>query len=228
MLARASADPETIQGAVNKLGECYAAVPLNAPKVETIKAKRQPYRLGEVPREVMRLVAGVDVGKNDLWYVIRGFGARGASWLVERGRLLGPTDGEDIWDDLADAADLDQYGGMHVQKAMVDSGLPAGSAGRRRGPPGLRLRAPVQLAGHPDQGACHAHHPADGGQARGDAQGQGGRVLGRPGHGGHGLLQVPGHQPDRSRTNGRPGSFHLPQDIDDEYCRHMISEARRT
>lgn len=224
LLARASADPETIQGALNKIGECYAAVPLNAPKAETVKAKRQPYRLGEVPREVLRLVAGVDVGKNDLWYVIRGFGARGASWLIDRGHLLGPTDGEDIWDDLADAL-TSSYGGLHVQKAMVDSGFrpdrpDAGEAHRV-----YDFARRYSWLVTPTKGRATRTTPLTVAKHEVTPKGKAAKFS----------VDLATVDTDFFKSLvtsriitevGRPGSFHLPQDIDDEYCRHMISEAR--
>ncbi len=118
-----SGDGSNVQTVINAgFGECYADVPLNAPRVEAIKAKRVPYAMGDVPREVMRLVAGIDVQKREIFYVVRGFGARGASWLIQAEKLNGLTDGEDVWDDLADAL-LTPYGGLRIEKAFIDSGF---------------------------------------------------------------------------------------------------------
>ncbi|WP_331326541.1 terminase gpA endonuclease subunit [Methylobacterium fujisawaense] len=224
LLAIQSGDQEAIQGAVNKTGECHAPVPLNAPKAEAIRAKIQPYRLGEVPREVMRLVAGVDVGKNDLWYVVRGFGSRGSSWLVDRGHLLGQTDGEDIWDDLADVL-TSSYGGLHVQKAMVDSGFrpdrpDAGEAHRV-----YDFARRYSWLVNPTKGRATRTTPLT--VSKHEV-----RPNGKAAPFSVDLVTVDTDffkslVTTRIITDvGRPGSLHLPSDIDDEYCRHLVSEVR--
>lgn len=130
MNARISADPETIQAAVNKVAEVYAPIPATAPKLEAVLKLRCPYVMrdrgqdveGETPREAMRLVCGADVGLWDIHYSVRGYGSRGSSWLVDGGKLRGHTGGHDIWDDLADVL-LDTYGGLRVELAFIDSGF---------------------------------------------------------------------------------------------------------
>ncbi|MGF3022650.1 terminase gpA endonuclease subunit [Methylobacterium aquaticum] len=224
MLARNNGDQEAIQGAINKAGEVYSEAPLNAPRVETVKAKRVPYAMGEVPREVMRLVAGIDVQKRELYYVVRGFGARGASWLIQAEKLNGLTDGEDVWDDLADAL-LTPYGGLRIEKAFIDSGFrpdkpDAGDAHRvyafaRRydwlvvPTKGYQTRSsPLTIRKHEvDTHGKAARFSVD--LAALDSDFFKSLVMSR--------IQTP---------VGRPGSFHVPHDISDLYCRHMVSEVR--
>lgn len=122
LLAEATGDPETRQGAINKISELFSEVPLNAPVWTEVKAKALPYRLGEVPREVLRIVVGVDVQKRRLIYVTRGFGARGASWLVDAGEIHGPTDEEAVWDRLGEYL-TGTIGGMRIERALIDSGF---------------------------------------------------------------------------------------------------------
>lgn len=223
--AKASGDHAQLQAVMNgSFGEIYAPIPLNAPKAEAIKAKIQPYRLGEVPREVMRLVAGVDVGKNDLWYVVRGFGSRGSSWLVDRGHLLGPTDGEDIWDDLADVL-LSPYAGLRIERAMVDSGFrpdrpDAGEAHRV-----YDFARRYSWLVNPTKGRATRSTPLT--VAKHEV-----KPNGKAAPFSVDLVTVDTDFFKSLVTTriitevGRPGSFHLPFDIDDEYCRHLVSEVR--
>lgn len=122
LYAEQSGDPNALQGALNKVAELYSDIPPNAPAWTEVRDKAVPYRLGEVPREVIRLVAGVDVQKNRIMYVIRGFGSRGSSWLVQAGELYGRTDEDAVWDALADLLIAD-HAGLRVEKALVDSGF---------------------------------------------------------------------------------------------------------
>ncbi|MFI7996096.1 terminase gpA endonuclease subunit, partial [Acinetobacter baumannii] len=67
------------------------------PEWREISKHRLPYKRLEVPPGVLRVVAGVDVQKRSLVYVIRGFGSRGTSWLLDYGELLGLTSEPDVW-----------------------------------------------------------------------------------------------------------------------------------
>lgn len=87
-----------------------------------VKAKALPYKRGEVPNDVMRLVAGVDVQTRSIYYSLIGFGARGAAWVLDYDQLHGSTDQDEVWFDLANI--LQQpIGGMFVELALVDSGF---------------------------------------------------------------------------------------------------------
>jgi phage terminase large subunit GpA-like protein len=65
---------------------------------------------------------GVDVQKFSLYFVIRAFGSRGTSWLIESGQLYGPTDDDDVWNALADLM-LTPIAGMQIEKVFIDSGF---------------------------------------------------------------------------------------------------------
>lgn len=54
---------------------------------ERIAALAQDYPAGMVPEGALVLVAGVDVQKDMLYYVVRAFGYQEESWLVEAGRV---------------------------------------------------------------------------------------------------------------------------------------------
>jgi len=124
LTALQSGDHGRIQTAMNAgFGECYAMTASgDVPDWQEIMERRQPYRPGDVPAGGLRLVMGVDVQKFSLVYVIRAFGARGTSWLVEFGQLYGPTEDDDVWSALADLM-LVPVGGMQIEKVFVDSGF---------------------------------------------------------------------------------------------------------
>jgi len=124
LTALVSGDQDRMQTAMNAaFGECYAMTASgDVPEWQEIMQRRLPYRAGEVPAEGLRLVMGVDVQKFSLYVVIRAFGARGTSWLVENAQLFGPTDSDEVWDALADLM-LTPIGGLQIEKVFIDSGF---------------------------------------------------------------------------------------------------------
>ena len=122
--AQASGDHNRMQTAMNAaFGECYSMTASgDVPEWQEIMERRLPYREGEIPAGGLRLVMGVDVQKFSLIYVIRAFGSRGTSWLVENGQLHGPTDDDDVWSALADRM-MTPIGGMQIEKVFIDSGF---------------------------------------------------------------------------------------------------------
>ncbi|MFZ8887729.1 MAG: terminase gpA endonuclease subunit, partial [Steroidobacteraceae bacterium] len=124
LTALQSGDHGRIQTAMNAgFGECHAMTASgDVPDWQEILEPRQPYRPGDVPAGGLRLVMGVDVQKFSLVYVIRAFGARGTSWLIDHGELYGPTEDDDVWSALADLM-LTQVGGLQIEKVFIDSGF---------------------------------------------------------------------------------------------------------
>lgn len=122
--ALSSGDDNEIQTAMNAgFGECYTLGGLGeTPEWQEVLKKRLPYRLGDLPREVLRIVTGVDVQKRSLVYVTRGFGARGSSWLLDFGQIYGPTAEKAVWDEL-DALILTPIRGKMIDCVFVDSGF---------------------------------------------------------------------------------------------------------
>ena len=52
-----------------------------------LRSRKADYDYGEIPPDVHLMAAGVDVQLDHLWYVLRGFGSFGKSWLIKCGRL---------------------------------------------------------------------------------------------------------------------------------------------
>ena len=124
LTALQSGDHDRIQTAMNaSFGECYAMTASgDVPEWQEIMERRLPYLPGQVPLGGLRLVMGVDVQKFSLVYVIRAFGARGTSWMVDNGQLYGPTEDDDVWTALADLM-LAPISGLQIEKVFIDSGF---------------------------------------------------------------------------------------------------------
>ena len=122
--AEMSGEEDKRQTAVNaNFGEVYSPfVSGDMPDWQALLKHRGDYGPGDLPTGVLRLAMGVDVQKRGLYFVIRGFGARGASWLIDHGYLIGDTDEDDVWLDLANLM-LDPIQGHHIEKVFIDSGF---------------------------------------------------------------------------------------------------------
>jgi phage terminase large subunit GpA-like protein len=124
LTAMASGDEDRVQTAMNAgMGELYSlSASGDTPEWHEIMERRLPYKRGDIPSQVLRVVMGVDVQKLSLRYTIRGFGARGASWLLDWGQLYGHTDDDQVWDDLADLM-MTPIGDLHIERVFIDSGF---------------------------------------------------------------------------------------------------------
>ena len=120
------ADPERIRTAINTgFGELYAWGGGEAPEWVEVAAHRGEYGRGELPDGAIYLVLTVDVQINRLVYVIRGWGGRATSWLIDWGTLYGETVETPVWDDLADLLQT-PIGGVPIRMALIDSGFRPG------------------------------------------------------------------------------------------------------
>ena len=116
-----SSDEEAVRGVVNAdLGECFATGG-EAPTEDEVRVHAMAYKAEEVPEGVRYVFAGVDVQKDRLVYVVRGFGYKYESWLIDFGELWGDTQGREVWQDLTDLLET-QYGDHRITRMMVDSG----------------------------------------------------------------------------------------------------------
>jgi len=122
--AQLSGEEDKVQTVVNAgFGELYTpGAAGDLPEWKAIVEHRQPYARYKAPLGVLRVVAGVDVQKRSLVYVIRGFGSRGTSWLIDYGYLLGPTNEPEVWTDLTLKMTA-PIGGLMIEKVFVDSGF---------------------------------------------------------------------------------------------------------
>ena len=121
--AEEMADPAMVQTAINAgFGELYAPGGADLKDWHRVAQRRLTHHYGEVPEDVVRLSAAVDVQGNGFYYSIRGWGARATSWQIESGELAGYTDQPEIWNDLAETLTA-TYGGLHILLALIDTGF---------------------------------------------------------------------------------------------------------
>lgn len=211
----AKRSPETLQTWVNTaLGETWVERG-EAPTFERVMGMRGEYSFGEVPEGVIAITSGVDVQKNRLVYVVRGWGAGMESWLLEFGELWGETDRPEVWGHLGDLLDKD-FSGKNVSLMLIDSGfLPDQVYAFCRAHPKAR----------PSKGQQTLSSPVR--MSKLDVSSRGVRI-----RSGQDLWHV-----DtgffKSVVHGRidwpqdqPGAWHLPDDVTDDYCRQLVAESK--
>lgn len=123
-----SGEPERIQAVLNTAFAELWAVAGEAPKVDAVLALRQTYGMGEVPAFVQYITCGVDVQKDRLYYVIRGWGPQSSSALIEHGELYaesGDVDEQEIWDLLSEFRERRYGNNLPIARIMIDSGYKA-------------------------------------------------------------------------------------------------------
>jgi phage terminase large subunit GpA-like protein len=224
--ALASGDPDQVQTALNAgFGECFTpAAGRDALDWQEILQRRQPYRLKEVPGGVLRLGMAVDVQKLSLYYTIRGFGARGRSWLIDRGQLYGPTDDDEVWNALADLM-LSPIAGLQIERVFVDSGFRPNKpdAGDEHKVYEFTRRYPWLVS--PTKGRSTMSPPYRVSKIEVTAKGKKASYS----------IDLVWLSTDffksllvsRIRTPlDQPGSFIVPDDIDEDYAKQLVSEVR--
>ena len=116
-----SGDPNKILTVYNTgFGEVYA-VAGEAPDWEEVYALRSNYASCELPDGVHTLIATVDVQKNRLVYVVRGWLDGMSSRLIEFGELWGDTDKPEVWHELDEIMER-EWGGLEIKMIGVDAG----------------------------------------------------------------------------------------------------------
>ena len=224
--ARLSGDPDRIQTAVNaQFGELY--VPFEAgdlPSTEELMARRLPYKTGDHLPEVLRIVAGVDVQKNSLYYVVRGFGGRSTSWLMQYGQIFGPTAEDEVWEELADLL-LTPVDGLPIERMLIDSGFrpdkpEAGDIHKvyefaRRYP---RLAVPCK-------GQATQSVPIRFNEIEVTPRGKKAPISIRLAHIDSDFFKSLVHSRLRIPTD-RPGALQIPMDATEDYARQLVSEVR--
>lgn len=124
--AQASGDPGRIQTVINaQFGELYAPGGGDVPEWREVMALRLPYQERTLPVGVVFLVASIDVQKNRLVFVIRGWGARATSWLIDAGEIWGDTSTLEVWSELDDLLSS-PIGEKRIKVAYIDSGFRPG------------------------------------------------------------------------------------------------------
>jgi phage terminase large subunit GpA-like protein len=226
LLALQSGEQEKIQTAINAgFGECFAQGGGDAPEWQEVANCKTAYASRELPSEAVFLTCGVDVQKTRLVYVIRAWGARQESWLIEHGEIWGDTHLDPVWLDLDEMLST-PIEGMMIRRAFIDSGFKPDGADE-------------VIADHKVYEFCRRHA-----RLAFATKGYGSRATplsvsridvsakGRKATYGLDLVLLDSdfmkswvHQRVRWPDDQR-GGWHLPADATEEYCRQIASEAR--
>nr|WP_265264630.1 phage terminase large subunit family protein [Spirulina subsalsa] len=121
LAAQISGDPGKLLAVHNTgFGEVYSETG-DVPSWEEIKMLQWPYALGELVLEPIKIYGTVDVQKNRLVYVTRAWFLGMGSALLEHGELWGPTDQDEVWDQLGELLGT-EYGGRGIDLLGIDIG----------------------------------------------------------------------------------------------------------
>lgn len=224
--AQESGEPETVKAVINTgFGELFAPGGGEVPAWTEVAAKRAGYKRGEMPSGVVYPVLTVDVQKNRFVWVIRGWGARATSWLIDHGSIYGETIETEVWQDLATLL-TDTVCGVPIRICLIDSGFRPGKPDQL---PINRVyefcrRFPRQVRA--TRGSTHPMRtPLITSRIEVKSNGKASEF---------GLEQIrldtdyfKSWVHERVRwPEDQPGAWHLPADADDDYCHQIVSEAR--
>lgn len=225
--ALASGETDKVQTAINAgFGEVYTPGGGDVPEWQEVAGLKAPYPARSPPNEVVFLTAGVDVQKNRLPFVIRGWGPRATSWLIDAGEVWGETAQPDVWEDLADLLTQD-FDGLPIKLAFIDSGF---RPGKKFAVPEHRVYSfarRFQRFVFPTKGYARQARPIIRSQFEVKPDGKTAK------YGGvlfrldtdhwkswvHERLRYP---------QDAPGAWFLHEETPDEYCQQIVSEARIT
>lgn len=223
-------DPDTIKAVLNgDFGELYAPGDGEVPEWQEVAKLRETsephYQIGQVPEGVKVVTMTVDVQKSRLVYTVRGWGAGATSWLLDAGDLYGETDGEQVWNDLANLMQT-TYDGLPIRMTLIDSGF---RPGKKDAVPEHRVyefcRRFPNTARATKGSSLSMRKPVVASKI--DV-----KINGREFKKGLDLLRL---DVDYFKSQvhakvrwpeGTPGSWNLPTDVSDDYCMQIVSEAR--
>lgn len=222
-------DPSAIQSVKNQgFGELFAPGGAASAAWSEVQARAsKEYVLGDMPSGVRVLTLTVDVQRDRVIYVVRGWGASGTSWLVDYGDLFGATEELTVWNDLANLA-TSTYDGIPIKLGLVDSGFR----------PGKKFIVPE----HRVYAFCHRFNglirPTKGSSTPMRKPIAVSKIeVDLEGHDRKQSLDLMRLDTDHFKSwvqqkirwlDGMPGSWNVPFDITEDYCRQIVSEARVT
>ena len=188
----------------------------DAPKWRQVADRKQAYAQGQVPQGVNVITAGVDVQKNRLVYVVRGWGKDYESWLLDYGEFWGETDKPAVWQRLSTLSQT-VYELIPLSWIAIDSGYQTAMV--------YDFCRQHPAVSFPTKGHDYLDKPFY--KATLDVNGQG-----KARHRGLSLWHFNSDQM-KSWVHGRiewpvdqPGGFWLPEDISEDYCQQLVAEER--
>jgi len=218
-----SNEPGRIQAAINTgFGELYR-LSGDAPDWQQLRELIEDYRDGQVPDGVKVVVCSVDVQKESLYYVVRGFGVNYESWRIEAGQIFGKTDQDYIWNQLADLLQK-KFDGFPIYRMLIDSGYKPGEKSNPKNQIYYFCRRFHGWA-FPIKGQERMDKPLR--PSKIDVNYRGKIIKGG--------LQLWHLDSDYFKSfvharlewpEDQPGRFHLSQDTDDDYLKQITAEAK--
>ncbi|MFM2422574.1 MAG: hypothetical protein RL291_1104 [Pseudomonadota bacterium] len=227
LTAKLSGERDKLQAVLNTgFGELYAPGGGDVAEWQQVKALSEPYpyKMREVPQPVRFLTAGVDVQGNRVVYVVRGWGPNATSWLVDRGEIWGATTEDGVWAELGTLLSS-YYGGLPVRMTCVDSGFRPGKPFNVPQNKVYEFVRRFRGRMHPTKGKRTAAKPIQVSRIETKPDGKA-RSYG---------LDLLWLDSDHWKSwvherllwpASQPGAWYLPSDIDDDYCKQIVSEAR--
>lgn len=218
--AARSHDQETIRSVVNTaFGELYRTKG-EAPPWEDLKAKSDSsqYRLGDVPEWCQLLFMTIDVQKDKLVIVIRGWGTGFSSLLIAREDIWGETDDQEVWDKADKMLERELAEGIIIDACAVDSGYRKERAYDWAAKHKHRSAYATQGRDNPRR----IYSPHDIETSREGKRLWGGMKVWTLDHG-----YFKGWVHDRiNYPEDQEGSWLLPQHVGDDYCKQIVAEQR--
>lgn len=225
LTATRSGDTANVQGVINTVfGELFRTGGA-APPWQEVKALGGGYLMGEFPAGPLALTCGVDVQADRLVYAVRGWSYNMESWLIRKGELFGATDNVQVWDLLADLM-VEKFGnGMTIRTMAIDSGYRPGDKFTR--PDHMVYKFCRRFPGYavPTKGHDMLSKPLHSSLI--DVQVDG-KIIKR----GLQLWHLDSNyfktfvHSKLGQDIASAGSWHIPSDIDDDYCQQITSEAK--
>jgi phage terminase large subunit GpA-like protein len=224
--ATREASAEKIQVSINAgFGELFSLGSGDAPAWSEVAECCADYACGEVPKGARILVTTIDVQKNRIYYVTRGWGSKASSWLVDFGCLFGETAEQEVWGDLATLITT-PIAGHPIKLVLIDSGYRPGRVDEvpinRVHEFGRQFQRLVYLT----KGSSTSMRTP---LIRSDIE-----ITMKGTAAKYGLKQLR-LDTDHFKTltferirwpHDAPGAWHLPRDISEDYCRQVVSETR--
>ncbi len=217
-----SLNPSTIQAVTNTMGGELFKLRGDAPPMEEVRALALPYPRGSAPADVQLITAGVDVQKDGLYVVIRGWAPEMKSYLIEADYLQGPTELDTVYLRLQRML-LKHYSGKYVERCFVDSGYKPGDVYKRPEHQVYLFARRLHGLVFPTKGRDTLDRPikstfvdvADGAQVikNGVQLWHLNTDYLKRFH--YGLIR---------RPEDHPGRWHVYSEVDDDYCRQVVSE----
>lgn len=205
-----------IQAAINTgFGELYR-VSGDAPSWQLVHDCELGYKQGEVPDLVQIITCGCDVQKNRLVYVIRGWGEDYTSYLIDRGEVWGDTEQPHVWAEFQKIV-RNRYGDMNISRVMIDSGYRADSV--------YTFCRNNNMLCYPSKGYAKLDKPFKASNIDVNIRGKVVKNGLKLWHFDSDLVKTFVHE-RIEWPKDQPGAWYVFSNIDDDYCRQVVAEAR--